>query len=181
VRTRRRRSSDSIRVSDLLGQLRAAEANGTLEEEGRAQLTGLTEGPGSPARFTPEEGESVQRHAGYLLGRLLAFLDRAGTPVTMEFLVPPATVYCVALAEWGATRGGELRDPRLPIHTYAMVRVERKLAAPLPVAYEEVLLGWLVFALRLRTVADSARLLGERRGRRHAKLFPTSGSDDAVR
>jgi hypothetical protein len=170
-----------MRVSDLVGQLREAEANGTLDEDGRAQLIGLTEAPGSPTRFTPQEGETVQRHALYLLGRLLAFLDRAGTPVTSEFLVPPASVYCVALAEWAAGRGGELRNPRLPVHSYAMVRVERKLQAPLPVVYEEVLLGWLASALRMRPVAGSARLLGERRGRRHAKLFPASGSDDAVR
>lgn len=165
----------------MVGELREAEANGTLDEDGRAQLIGLTETPGSPTRFTPDDGEPVQRHALYLLGRLLACLDRAGTPITSEFLVPSASVYCAALAEWAAGRDREPRDPRLAIHTYAMVRVERKLQAPLPVAYEEVLLGWLASALRMRPIAGSARLLGERRGRRHAKLFSASATDDAVR
>jgi hypothetical protein len=183
MRLRRRRSSaggvralplrgDCVRVSDLLSQLREAEARGTLDEDGRAQLLGLTEPPESLTRFTPEEGEPVPRHALYLLGRLLAFADRAGTPVTRELLTPPATIYCVALAEAAARRAGQLRDARLPVHTYAMVRIERRLKAPLAVADEEVLLGWLTSALRLRPIADSARLLGERRARRHAKLFP---------
>ena len=181
MRLRWRRSRDVLRVAELLSTLREAEANGTLDEDGEAQLRGLTEPPGSPARFIPEEGEAVQRHALYLPGRLLAFLDRAGTPITSEFLVPPATLYCVALAEGASRRGEELRDVRLPVHTYAMVRVERALEAPLPVAYEEVLLGWLMSVLKLRPNADGARLLGERRRRRHAKLFPASAPDDDAR
>jgi hypothetical protein len=157
----------------LVDELQRADVRGTLTDNARAELEGLTEDPRARARLRPLEGESPTHHGIYLVGKLIAFHDMLGTELDVNFVVPGATTYCVGLAERAATHDeGDLRDPRVPAHTYAMVRVEKKLAHPLPVEQENLLVTWLVHQLGLRPMEDAGRQLGEQRRRRHSKLFP---------
>jgi hypothetical protein len=172
VRLGPRRREPTSTAEGLREHLLRRRRRGELRDVERGQLEGLSEAPERRARLTPQPDETVGHHGGYLVGKLLVFTEARGVVVTSDFLVPTMAAYCVGIAEAARRPGVDVRDPTMPAHTYAMVRTERKLGAPVPVEQEEHLLTWLVTAAGLRPVGDAPALLGRRRARRRAKLFP---------
>ena len=177
MRLGRRRSAyvtTELMVADLR---RARRAPGNAPEDVDAQLEGLTLESGRRARMQPREDEPVVRHALYLVGTLIAFAERIGRPFDRTALRVWATPYCVGVAERQAQPEKALPDPQFGTHTYAMVRSERKVGRPMPVELEELLASWLATNLGLRPVEGMPEILGRRRARRLAKLFPDSAAD----
>ena len=171
MRFRRKRDVEPT-ASGILVDLRRHEAAGTLTGSMQAQLEGLSEPPLRRARFARNDGETKTEHSLYLLGKLQSYFELTGVEVDREFLVPPMTVYCVAVSEYAARPDVDLRDPRIGIHTYAMIRLERHIGAPLPIERESELLSWLMTQLSLRPVEGSGSVMGRRRARRLARSFP---------
>jgi hypothetical protein len=138
---------------------------------------GLT-GAGVP-RLERGPDESTQRFAARLLGRFLAWVDSTRRPLEDELMstaTPYLTIVAASIADgdWDPS----LRDAAalFRIHTVAMVYAERRAEAPAPVAHENLLISWLTAQAGMRPVEETGAVLGQRRQRRHAKLF---GPDDA--
>ena len=169
-----RRRSPYVTTELMLAELRRARrAGGSSPENVDAQLEGLTLEPGRRARLEPREGEPVVRHALYLVGTLIAFAERMGRPFDRTSLSVWVTPYCVGVAERHARHPEKAApDPHFSAHTYAMVRTEDRVGRPMPVELEEVLGSWLATQQGLRPAEGMPEVLGPRRARRLAKLFP---------
>ena len=145
-----------------------SEARREIDE---GQLEGLGAEVTSRARLLAAEGESAMHHAGYLLGRFLAWVESTGRALD-EDLTLIASTYFAELSVSGGKDRWDPADPRLRAHTYGMVAAERERGGPVPVATESLLVSWLTAHAGLRPGDDAGRLLAERRARRHARLFP---------
>jgi hypothetical protein len=171
VRFLGRRRPQQSWVQALADAARREVGAGTARETVRGQLEGLTTPLTQRARLRAGEDETVTHHAGYLLGRFLTWVESTGRVVDDDLVMVAAAYFATLAASLDAGRW-DPADPRLPGHTPAMVVVERKRAEPVPVATESLLVSWLTAHAGLKPLGSAAATLGDRRRRRHARLFP---------
>ena len=163
-----------IDLRPLVASAEAGTRKGTprRRDMSAGQVAGLTE-PGEQARLRPLAGETPFRHGSYLFGRLMVwFATRVSALDEQQMLT--AGCYAAALADEAGQRYlGDL-GTLYNAHTYATLRVEKKLGTPMGERDERMLVGWLMEQYPARPSADFPALFERRRAARLAKLFPSA-------
>jgi hypothetical protein len=159
------------RVQDFEAYV-ASVARAAWKERGEPQGAGTVDGElegltdAGTARLLAADGESQHRHAGYLLGHLIRWLNERGWPVDDRLLVAAWYGASVATPEGQGALGGE--DGIIRVHVLATLMTERKLGGPLADREERMLYAWLCEQAGVVVTAPMVERVELLRAKRHA-------------